>query len=199
MIELEQGTADALSVPTSRSSIATAPPSGASSCLSDRLTRLAGGRPFPSARCEAQDCWFSPLLANRISSLRSCTRADGLPHEPVYVDGRTRIVFITRMCGSALFAHNISAAPGGGWAVMSGTSMATPQGAGVAALWTEKLRNEGVLQVPESVRSAMRARGETAPAHEGPGRDRRRDGPGTSGVVRAGGGSSSGAMRLSRA
>ncbi len=82
---------------------------------------------------------------------------------------------------------------------MSGTSMATPQGAGVAALWTEKLRNEGVLQVPESVRSAMRARGETAPAHEGPGRDRRRDGPGTSGVVRAGGGSSSGAMRLSRA
>jgi len=46
MIELEQGTADALSVPTSRSSIATAPPSGASSCLSDRLTRLARRAPL---------------------------------------------------------------------------------------------------------------------------------------------------------
>jgi subtilisin family serine protease len=88
------------------------------------------------------------LPAAELFSVGAVGPADGGWDIAPFSNGRAQVV--------APGMDVLSASPGGSWALMSGTSMATPHVAGVAALWTEKLRNDGSLSVPEAVRSAMK-------------------------------------------
>ena len=75
----------------------------------------------------------------------------------------------------------VSSVPGGGLGAKSGTSMATPHIAGVAALWAQKIMLSGAFTAEKVLDKLKELR--AGPARPGRGRRRRRHPSGTSVVA----------------
>lgn len=76
-------------------------------------------------------------------------------------DGAGKFTIAPFSNGGATFCapgvNIVSAKAGGGLVAMSGTSMAAPHAAGVAALWAQRMLTEGSLNIPSAVQGRMSA------------------------------------------